>query len=247
MWFQKWIWERYKELWLKIGRNREFTFAQAKEILQYDSNQTVYKLLNELEQSKIITVERTKKDGRTKKYKIVLDLKDIPYSYLKVPSDYKARQKFLPSTGSMTISGASLFLDVLPSKAFERVYDKESERFVTIVPEKQARTMEEFITKMLQDYKSPEAILKIIKEQKINFTEVLLGLNSYQKRYLGALLEILQKDKKMIEGLYELTKNDKRIFSIFPKKVRKIPKKYKKISRKWRINLNIDVVNIHEL
>ena len=108
-------------------------------------------------------------------------------------------------------------------------------------------------------------------------------MNSYQRRYLGALLEILyglksqisnslrnskrisgvpekpkvflrtyeslirKKYKEIVDKLYELTKNDKREFSIFPKKVKKIPAEYKEIAKKWRIYLNIDVVNIDEL
>ncbi len=247
MWLQKWIWERYKELRLNIGINIDFTFEKTKEILSYDSNQTIYKLLNQLEQLRIIKVERIKKDRRTKKYRIILDLKDIPYLYLNIPSNYQAKQGFLPSTGSMAIQGTPIFPSKSLSKAFEKMYNKEGKQFVTIVPEKAAETIEEYLTILIQEYKSAEAILNIIKRRKINFSKIIIKLNSYQKRYLGALLEILNKDKEIINKIYELTKNDKRIFSIFSKKIKKVPKKYKNIAKKWRINLNIDVVNINEL
>ena len=87
----------------------------------------------------------------------------------------------------------------------------------------------------------------LAKKHKIDFNKVIRELNSYQRRYLGALLEILKEYKEIADKLYELTKNDKRVFSIFPKEVRKVPKGYKEIAKKWRINLNIDVVNIDEL
>ncbi|MBI4981466.1 hypothetical protein HZC30_08005 [Candidatus Woesearchaeota archaeon] len=243
MWLPKWIWERYKELRLKIGLSVKFTFEEAKEILSYDSNQTIYKLLNELEQWKIIKKERSKKDKRTKKYKIVLDLKDIPYSYLSVPSNFRRKQKFLASTGSMAIRGTPIFT-AKPRKAFENAYDKKSKRLVIIMPEKEAKTIVEYLIKNIQEYKSPEAILSIIKKHKIDFAQAIKNLNSYQKRYLGALLEILdeEKYKKTITQLYELTQKDKRIFSIFPKKVKKVPHEYKETAKKWRINLNIDLV-----
>ena len=63
---------------------------------------------------------------------------------------------------------------------------------------------------------------------------------------MGALLEILNKHKEVVDKLYELTKKDKRIFSIFPN-IKKIPKEYRKIAKKWRIKLNIDLVNLNEL
>ncbi len=244
MWLQKWIWERYKELRLRIGINTVFTFKKAKEILSYDSNQTIYKLLNELEKFNIIKVERLKKDRREKKYKIVLDLKDIPYSYINIPSNYKPRHEFLASTESMAIQGAITVKS--PSREFNKIYNKESNQFVTIVPEKEAQTIEEYLTKLIKEYKAPEAILSIIKKHRIDFNKIISNLNSYQKRYLGALLEILNKYKEVKGRLYELTKNDKRMFSIFPK-VKKIPKEYKKTAKRWRINLNIDVVNLDEL
>lgn len=256
MWLQKWIWERYKELRLKIGINIDFTYEKAKKILSYDSEQTIYKILNELEESKIIKVKRSKKDKRQKKYRIVLDLKDVPYSYLSIPSDYQAEPGFLASTGSTVIEGMPIFLPAegkpfslpkLPSKAFDKIYNKKSERFVTIVPEKAAETIEEYLTRLIQKYKSPEAILNIIKKKQIDFNKVIRELNSYQKRYLGALLEILNEHKGITDKLYELTKNDKREFSIFPRKVKKVSDEYKKIAKKWRINLNIDVVNLDEL
>jgi len=247
MWVQKWIWERYKELRLKIGININFTFEEAKNILNYDSNQTIYKLLNELEQLRIIKVDRLKKDRRAKNYRIILDLKDIPYSYLSIPSDYKAKKGFLTSTGSALIQGMPI-QSTIPSKTFNKLYNKESKQFVTIIPEKTAETIEEYLTRLIQEYKSPAPILNIIKKHKIDFNKVIIKLNSYQKRYLGALLEILNKNKHKgaIEKLYNLTKEDNRKFSIFSK-IKKVPQKYKKIAKKWRINLNVDVVNIDEL
>jgi len=250
MWIPRWLWERYKELRLKIGLSNSFSFKQAKEILSYDSNEMIYKTLNKLEQLNIIAVERAKKDTRAKTYRIVLDFKDVPYSGLTIPSDYQPEQDFLglsATTGSMATSGATVFPSMPPSKAFDKMYDKESERFVTIMPEKPARTIEGYLASLIQEYKSPAPILSIIKKQKIDFDNVIKELNSYQRRYLGALLEILKKDREIISKLYELTKNDKREFSIFPKKIKKVPREYKKIAKRWRINLNIDVVNLDEL
>ena len=60
-------------------------------------------------------------------------------------------------------------------------------------------------------------------------------------------MEILAKHREIRDKLYELTKNDKRVFSIFPRKAKKVPEKYKEIAKKWRINLNIDEVNMDEL
>jgi len=246
MWIQKWIWERYKELRLKIGINTDFTFETAKGILNHDSDQTIYKVLNELEQLRIINVDRLGKDKREKKYRVVLDLKDIPYSDLTIPSDYQPEPQFLATTGSMAITGtAAPFLQ--PSRAFGRLYNKESNKFVTIVPEKPAETIEEYLARLIQGYKSAEPVLSIIKKEKIDFDKVIRELNSYQRRYLGALLEILTQHKEVKDKLYELTKNDKRVFSIFPRKVKKVPEKYKEIAKKWRINLNIDEVNMDEL
>src|SRR3989344_4579349 len=189
MWLQKWIWERYEELRLRIGINMAFTFEKAKEILNYDSNQTIYKLLNELEKFNIVKVERSKKDRREKRYKIVLDLKDIPYLYINIPSNYKPKQEFLASTGSMAVQGTITVKS--PSREFNKIYNKKSQQFVTIVPEKEALTIEEYLIKPIQEYKAPESILSIIKKHRIDFSKVISNLNSYQRRYLGALLEIL--------------------------------------------------------
>ena len=115
------------------------------------------------------------------------------------------------------------------------------------MPEKAPGTIEEYLVGLVKEYKSPEAALNLIKNQKIDLDKIINELNSYQRRYMGALLEILGKDKEIIGLLYETTKKDKRVFSIFPKKVKKIPKEYKGIAKKWRINLNIDVVNLDEL
>ena len=137
MWIPRWLWERYKELRLRIGLNNSFSFKQAKEILSYDSDEMIYKTLNKLERLNIICVERSKKDNRAKTYKIVLDLKDVPYSGLTIPSDYQPEQDFLgfsAATGSMATSGTAVFPSMPPSKAFEKMYDKESKRFVTIMP-----------------------------------------------------------------------------------------------------------------
>lgn len=250
MWIPRWLWERYRELRLKIGLNDSFSFKQAKGILSYDSDEMIYKTLNKLEQLNIIAVERAKKDKRAKTYKVALDLKDLPYSGLTIPSDYQPEPGFLrlsAATGSMATLGTAVFPSMPPSRAFEKMYDKESERYVTIMPEKPAGTIEEYLASLVQEYKSPEAILTIIKKQKIDFDKAIKELNSYQRRYLGALLEVLDKHRETIDKLYELTKKDKREFSIFPRKVRQVPKEYKEIAKKWRINLNIDVVNVDEL
>lgn len=245
MWLQKWIWERYKELRLKVGINIGFTFEKAKEVLSYDSDQTIYKLLNELEELRIIKTERLGEDRRAKTYKIVLELKDIPYVDITIPTNYQQEPPgFLSSTGSAAISGTT---SVEPSIAFHRMYNKDGQQQVTIVPKPIAKTIEEYLIENIKSYKSAEPILSIIKKHKIDFDEVIRELNSYQRRYLGALLEILNEYKEIVDKLYELTKNDKREFSIFPKKVKKIPTEYKEIAKKWRINLNIDVVNIDEL
>ena len=179
MWLQRWIWERYKELRLKIGMDIEFTFNKAKEILSYDSDQTLYKVLNELEQLKIIKVERSRGDGRVKIYRIVLGLEDVPYSGLTIPSDYKTEPEFLASTGSMAISGSAVPLSLPPSKTFEKVYNKESIHFVTIMPEKPAETIEEYLIRLIQEYKSPEAVLSIIQKREIDFDKVIKKLNLF--------------------------------------------------------------------
>ena len=247
MWIPRWLWERYKELRLKIGFNNSFSFKQAKEILSYDNNEMIYKTLNELERLDIINVEKSKKDKRAKTYKIVLELKDIPYADITIPTNYPQEPSdFLSSTGSAAIFGTT---SVKPSVAFHRMYNKDGQQQITIIPKPIAKTIEEYLVENIKSYKSAEPILSIIKKKKIDFKEVIRNLNSFQRRYLGALLEILDKDKykKLIEELYNLAKEDNRKFSIFPKQIKKVPEEYKKIAKKWRINLNIDVVDIDEL
>ncbi len=245
MWIQRWLWERYKELRLKIGLNNRFSFKQAKKIFSYDSNEMIYKTLNKLERLNIITVERSKTDNRAKTYKIVLELKDIPYADITIPTDYPQElPSFISSTGSAPIFGTT---SVKPSVAFQRMYNREGQQQVTIVPKPVAKTIEEYLIENIKSYKSAEPILSIIKKEKIDFDKIIGKLNSYQRRYLGALLEILNEYKEITNKLYELTKNDKRIFSIFPKKVKKVPNEYKEIAKKWRIYLNTDVVNLDDL
>jgi hypothetical protein len=245
MWIPKWLWERYKELRLKIGLNISFSFKQAKEIFSYDSDEMIYKTLNKLEQLDIIIVKRSKTDKRAKTYKIVLELKDIPYADITIPTDYpQEHPDFLASTGSAAIFGIT---PLKPSIAFHKMYNKDGQQQVTIVPKPAAKTIEEYLIDNIKSYKSVEPILSIIIKEKIDFDKVIRELNSYQRRYLGALLEILNKHKEIKDKLYELTKKDKREFSIFPRKVKKIPKKYEKIAKKWRVYLNIDVVNTDEL
>ncbi len=245
MWIPRWLWERYKELRLKIGLNNSFSFKQAKEIFAYDSDEMTYKTLNELEQLNIITVERSKIDGRARIYKIVLELNDIPYADITIPTDYQQTSSgFTPATGSAAIFGTT---SARPSVAFQRMYNKEGQQKVTIVPKPIAKTIGDYLVENIKSYKSAEPILSITKKEEIDFDIVIRKLNSYQRRYLGALLEILNKHKKIKDKLYELTKKDKREFSIFPRKVKKIPKEYKGIAKKWRIYLNIDVVNLDEL
>lgn len=251
MWLQKWLWDRYKELRLKIGMNISFTFEQAKKIFSYDSEQTIYKVLNELEKLNIIQVERAKEDERQKKYKIILDLKDIPYAGLTVPTDYDHLQPMyrpkdmLFEAGSMAVYGTTA---MPPSKAFDKVYIKEGEELITLLPKKPSATVEELLIEALKEFKSGEVIFRIIFNSKIDLDAVIKNLNSYQKRYLGALLEILNKKeyRGIMEALYKATENDTRIFSIYPK-VREAPKEYKEIGKKWRINLNIEKVDVDEL
>ncbi len=251
MWIQRWIWERYKELRLKIGLNTIFTFEKAKEILSYDSDQTIYKVLNELEKLNIIQVERSKEDERLKKYKIILDLKDLPYAGLTVPTDYRHIPKIyrpkdmLFEAGSMPVYGTT---SMPPSKAFNKVYSKEGRELITLSPKKTAKTAEELLIEALKEFKSGEVVLRIILNSKIDLKLVIRNLNSYQKRYFGTLLEILNKKeyKDAVELLYKATKKDNRVFSIYPK-IRKMPKEYKEIAGKWRINLNIEKVDINEL
>jgi len=251
MWLQKWLWDRYKELRLKIGMNISFTFEEAKEIFSYDSNETVYKVLNELEKLNIIQVERAKEDERQKRYKIALDLKDLPYAGLTVPTDYEhLPQMYRPrdmlfEAGSMAVYGTTA---MPPSKAFDKVYIKEGEELITLMPKKPSATVEELLIEALKEFKSGEVILRIILNSKVDLDAVIRNLNSYQKRYLGALLEILNKKeyKNIVKSLYEATEKDKRVFSIYPK-IREMPKEYKEIGKKWRINLNIERVDINEL
>lgn len=251
MWLQKWIWDRYRELRLRIGINTGFTFEEAKKILSYDSEQTLYKVLNELEKVNIIQVERVKEDGRQKKYKIILDLKDLPYAGLTVPTDYDHLEPMyrpkdmLFEAGSMAVYGSTA---MPPSRAFNKVYDREGKEFITLMPKRPSATVEELLIRALEEFKSGEVILRIIVNSKIDLNAVIRNLNSYQKRYLGALLEILNKKeyKRTISSLYKATENDKRVFSIYSK-VREMPKEYKEIGKKWRINLNIDKVDINEL
>ena len=245
MWIPRWLWGRYEELRLKIGLNNSFSFKQAKEIFSYDSDEMVYKTLNKLEKLNIITVEKSKTDARARAYKVVLELKDIPYADITIPTDYPQEHPvFLASTGSAPIFGTT---SLKPSVAFHRMYNKDGQQQVTIIPKPIAKTIEGCLIDNIKSYKSAEPILSIIKKEKIDFEKVIRELNSYQRRYLGALLEILNKYREIIGKLYELTKNDKRVFSIFPRNVKKIPGEYKKIAKKWRINLNIDAVNLDEL
>lgn len=251
MWIQKWIWDRYKELRLKIGINTGFTFEEAKEIFSYDSNETIYKVLNELEKLNIIQVDRAKEDERQKMYKIVLDLKDLPYAGLTVPTDYEnLPQMYRPKdmlfeAGSMAIYGTTA---MPPSRAFDKVYDKEGKEFITLMPKRQSATVEELLIESLKEFKSGEVIFRIIINSKIDLDAVIRNLNSYQKRYLGALLEILNKKeyKNIVKSLYDATEKDKRVFSVYPK-IREMPKEYREIGKKWHINLNIEKVNVNEL
>ena len=251
MWLQKWILDRYMELRLKIGMNIGFTFEEAKEILSYDSEQTLYKVLNELEKLNIIQVERAKEDERQKKYKIILDLKDLPYAGLTVPTDYEhLPQMYRPKdmlfeTGSMAVYGTTA---MPPSRAFDKVYDKEGKGLITLMPKKPSATVEELLIEALKELKSGEVILRIIINSKIDLDAVIKNLNSYQKRYLGALLEILNKKefKNIVKFLYDATEKDKRVFSVYPK-IREMPKEYREVGKKWRINLNIEKVDTNEL
>jgi len=244
MWIPRWLWERYRELRLRIDLNNSFSFKQAKEIFSYNRNEMIYKTLNELERMNIINVERSKNDKRVKRYKIVMELKDIPYADITIPTNKQQEPPgFLSSTGSAAIFGTA---SIKPSAAFNRMYTKDGKQQVTIAKKPAAKTIEEYLAENIKTYKSAEPILAIVKKEKIDFRKVIRNLNSFQRRYLGALLEILNK-KELAEELYNLTKKDNRKFSIFPKQVKKVPEKYKKIAKKWRINLNIDVVNIDEL
>ena len=200
MWLQKWIWGRYKELRLKIGINIAFTFEKAKEILSYDSNETIYKLLNELEKSNIIKVDRLKKDRREKRYKIVLDLKDIPYLYINIPSDYKPKQEFLASTGSMAVQGTITVKS--PSREFNKIYNKESEQFVTIVPEKEALTIEDYLIKLIKEYKTPEAILSIIKKHRIDFSKVIVEEFKKHLKKCKSIKPFNDKCKRILDKEY---------------------------------------------
>ena len=251
MWLQKWIWDRYKELRLKIGINTAFAFEEAKKILSYDSAQTIYKILNELEKVNIIQVERAKEDERQKKYKIVLDLKDLPYAGLAVPTDYDQLQSMykpkdmLFEAGSMAVYGT---ISMQPSKAFNNVYVKDGVELITLLPKKPSATVEELLIEALKEFKSGEVIVRIILNSKIDLGAVMRNLNSYQKRYFGALLEILNKKeyKSIVSSLYKTTEKDKRVFSVYPK-IREMPKEYREIGKKWRINLNIEKVDVNEL
>ena len=251
MWLPKWIWDRYRELRLKIGINTPFTFEEARKILSHDSSQALYKVLNELEKLGIIKVERAEEDERQKKYKIVLELKDLPYAGLTVPADYdRIKPAYMPKdmlfeAGSMAVYGTTA---MPPSRAFDEVYDKEGKQFITLTPKKPPETPEELLTEALKELKSAEVVLRIIIHSKIDLNAVIKNLNSYQKRYLGALLDILGRKayKVITNSLYETTKKDKRVFSIYPK-VRAMPKEYAVIGKKWRIHLNIEKVNVDEL
>mgnify|MGYP001601084954 CR=1 FL=1 len=246
MWMPKWLWERYEILRLRLGINTIFKFNDAKALFSYDSNEMVYKTLNKLEKLKIIEVKRAKKDSREKLYKIVLDLKDLPFQNLTIPSNKAPEPNLYSLTGSMNVYGTTSATNL--AREFENIYNKEGLNQITIVKEKPAKNTNELLIDLVKEFKSPEPILKLLNN-KIDFNIVITNLNSFERRYLGALLEILNKKNlnKIKNKLYNLTKNDNREFSIYPRKVRRIPKKYLKIAKKWRIHLNIDEVDLNEL
>lgn len=247
MWIPKWLWERYKILRLKLGLNSNFKFKDVKALFSHDSNEMVYKTLNRLEKLKIIEVKRTKKDSREKSYKLVLDLKDLPFQNLAVPTNKTPDPNLHGLTGSMAVYGtiSSTNLD----RKFEKVYNKQGLNQITLVKEKPAKTPTDLLTTLVKEFKSAELILKLMIDNKIDFNEVIPNLNSFERRYLGALIEILNKKKfnKVKDKLYELTKKDNREFTIYPKEVRNVPKKYLKIAKRWRIHLNINEVDLNEL
>ena len=240
MWLPKWLWTRYFRLRTEFDVNKSFTFKQAKDILK-DKDAMLYKAINELNKSNILAIELSKKDKRIKQYKILLDLDQLPYHNIEIPTNVKAYIPAAHKAGILTRN--SIIGD--PKRLFNKLYKKDGKEIINVLAGTELKTIEDLIISSLKSYREPEIILTIIlKTDDINWDIITKQLNSYQKRYLGAILELsAKKFPSLVSDLKEDTINDNRIFSIRKGK-HIVPEEYKKISEKWRINLNVNKVVI---
>jgi len=218
--------------------NKTFTFSQAKSVLK-DHDIMTYKTLNELARNNLIIITPSKKDKRVKEYKLALDLDQLPYHNVEIPTNVRA---YLPAAHKLGILTKNEIRGN-PKKLFEKLYKKDGKEMIKLTAGSELKTIEDLLVESLKSYREPEVILTILhKTDEINWDLIINRLNSFQKRYLGAILEISNKKfPHIIAELKDATRNDNRIFSVRKGK-HLVPEEYKKISEKWRINLNINKV-----
>jgi hypothetical protein len=246
---ERWQYEGYVALFNRFGTDKYFTVNETQELVAYDSTMT-YKLLNELEHLGLIESRRSEENWKVKEYMLRVKLDEITLLDQPIPTNRSPNPSpLLDKLGYGTTSTASVYSGNIdtsfayfykPSGQYTAILKKGKYNDVDFVVEEISKFNVDFTSRALQNF------------DEIDWQKVIQKLNSFQKRYLGAVIDLLLekeykngKAAKLSEELFEDTKTDGRFVSIGLQKEE--PSELKKIGRKWRVTLRISVGEVEVL
>ena len=246
---ERWQHEGYVTLFNRVGTDKYFTVNEAQGLLAYDSTMT-YKLLNELEHLGLVESKRSEENWKVKEYKLRAQLTEISLMDQPIPVGKPLPPApLLDTLGYATTSTASVYSGNIgatyekfytPSGQYTAILKKGKYNDIDFVVEEISKFNVDFTSRALQNF------------DEIDWQKVIQKLNSFQKRYLGAVIDLLLekgykngKATKLSEELFEDTKTDGRFVSIGLQKEE--PSELKKIGRKWRVTLRISIGEVEVL
>jgi hypothetical protein len=237
---EKWQHESYVLLYNKFGTKRWFKISEAQKEFAYSRTMT-YKVLNELKHLGLIEDKRSEWYWKAKLYRLRVRLEEIPFMNEPVPTSKPVKPpKLVSKMGYVATRTAPVYgQDVAllhralydPSGGYIAVLKKGKFDDIALIVENIKGFNTEFVSRAIQTV-------------RINWQKVISDINSFQKRYLGASIDILMQKgyknreiEKLRDQLFEETKNDGRTFEI-PGGYKE-PPEFKNIGKKWRVKLDI--------
>ncbi|NYZ79434.1 winged helix-turn-helix transcriptional regulator [Candidatus Micrarchaeota archaeon] len=246
---ERWQHEGYVTLFSKFGTGRHFRVGEAQELLAYDPSMT-YKFLNELEHVGLIESKRSGENWRVKEYKLSAQLNEIPLMDQPIPTGKPLPPApLLDRLGYGTTSTASVYSGNIGS-AYEKFYEP-SGRYTAIL--KKGKYSEvDFVAGEIRKFNVDFTSRAIQNFDEIDWGKVIQKLNSFQKRYLGAVIDLLLgkgyengKAANLTGRLFEDTKTDGRLFGVGLQE--KEPPEFSRTGKKWRVELKISIGEVEVL
>jgi hypothetical protein len=247
--FERWQYEGYVALFNRFSTDRYFTVNEAQELLAYDLTMT-YKLLNELEHLNLIESKRSEENWKVKKYKLRAQLNEISLIDQPIPTGKPLPPApLLDKLGYGITSTASVYSGNL-EMTYKKLYEPSGG--YTAILKKGRYGDTDFVVEEIKKFNVELTSRALQNFDEIDWQKVIQKLNSFQKRYLGAVIDLLlekgyknEKATKLSEELFEDTKTDGRFFTIGWQG--KQPSEFRRIGNRWRVKLVVSNAEVELL